>query len=1036
MLMAPALVILSMSGVAHADCTVTAGTGTVASPDNGDTITCTTGAPNPYTNTIGDSTEGNAATVDLQAGAQIDVTDIGINIDDVTVTLGAGSSITTSTITNRDGIYSRDNTDNLTVDITLGANSSINTSTIFSEAIHSQASAAGAQNDTTVRLSGTNALISTTADQSTGIRVYSSYSDANAIVELSGDGSQISTTGFRSYGIYSDSDGGVANATVTLSGNNAEINTTNNSAVGVYSYGDTAGNANVTLSGDNTKIETAGTNSEGVRAETYDGTADATVTLSGTSAEIITAGNFSDGVRSYSYNGLGYADVTLSGTNSRIYTSGDTAHGVLAYGYNDDATAVVTLSGTNARIETAGMSSDGIRSYSYYYDSDATITLDSGTSVISAQAVGINVSSQYLTGHGTTTIDNSGLIQGGTNSISLADGNDNVTLRTGSNLSSPIGANFGAGNDTLTLDGNGNEDEVFFNVETVQVNADATGWGLSGNSTFDDINVNTGLFSNNGFISVNNALTVSAGATFGGTGTLIGDVTNNGTINAGNSVGTQIITGNFVQGAGGTLDVEFDGSGVDLIDITGTATLDGTVRFIELSAGVTEDTPLTFLEADGGIAGTFSTETNVFLMGTTLTSATVNIGATAATVTFTGGSTVDFSEVGDQDSGSAGEVGTVIDNLVTADPAAATNIINAINASDDVGNALASQSGIVVSSSVSSAASALEQVSNIVRGRITPPPSSSFSPFSSPNGVSASADSVAQINPAAGYEGSFHKRDTRTYWAEAVGGFGDVDGSSKARGVEYDTYGLAAGAEASGDIEDIIIGLFGSFTETESEVDGLDDEGLVNSYQIGIYGSKQLDNALQLSASLSASYLDFETDRETSQGTANADFDGAGLFLYGEALYDAGTYNNIEISPYAAFEGAWIYHEGYTENGAGALNLKVDSQGSGQIKTQLGAEFKTSYWTDQLLITPRFRAGWAYDITNKDTEVDARFANSSVSSFTSEGPDRNANSAKIHADIALQSLEQHNITFNLSYDGELASDAQDHLFTSRIGMKW
>jgi filamentous hemagglutinin family protein len=80
-------------------------------------------------------------------------------------------------------------------------------------------------------------------------------------------------------------------------------------------------------------------------------------------------------------------------------------------------------------------------------------------------------------------------------------------------------------------------------------------------------------------LEVTGPLTLNGGILMGD-GTITGDVENNGgVINAGLSPGTLTITGNYVQGPGGVLMVELGGlsQGVtyDLLDISGTATLDG-----------------------------------------------------------------------------------------------------------------------------------------------------------------------------------------------------------------------------------------------------------------------------------------------------------------------------------------------------------------------------------------------------------------------------------------------------------------------------
>jgi len=115
----------------------------------------------------------------------------------------------------------------------------------------------------------------------------------------------------------------------------------------------------------------------------------------------------------------------------------------------------------------------------------------------------------------------------------------------------------------------------------------------------------------NGRVNVNGigttSVSVFSGGTLGGTGTIVGNVDNDGTLAPGNSIGTLTIQGNYVHTANAVLEIEFDAlGGIDLLNVTGTATINGgTVRFISL--GGAEGMGGTFLNADGGVTGTFAT---------------------------------------------------------------------------------------------------------------------------------------------------------------------------------------------------------------------------------------------------------------------------------------------------------------------------------------------------------------------------------------------------------------------------------------------
>jgi autotransporter-associated beta strand protein len=106
----------------------------------------------------------------------------------------------------------------------------------------------------------------------------------------------------------------------------------------------------------------------------------------------------------------------------------------------------------------------------------------------------------------------------------------------------------------------------------------------------------------NGSIATSSGLTVDQGGVVGGTGTLPSTVIN-GVLSPGNSIGTIKVNGNLTFGPTGTYFVELGPKASDHTDVTGTATLAGTVL-----AAFRPDTykreRYTLLHADGGLGGT------------------------------------------------------------------------------------------------------------------------------------------------------------------------------------------------------------------------------------------------------------------------------------------------------------------------------------------------------------------------------------------------------------------------------------------------
>lgn len=661
---------------------------------------------------------------------------------------------------------------------------------------------------------------------------------------------------------------------------------------------------------------------------------------------------------------------------------------------------------------------------------DLSITTAAGTS-IQGGTRGINAFNQ---GSGAVTLDISGDVIGGTNSIFInnsgPDDDDTLILRTGAGLSSASGADMGVGTDTLQLEGNGSEDEIFLNVETVEVNADATGWELTSTSSFDDLNINTGRFFNNGDLTINNAVTVASGATFAGTGTTTGNVVNDGIVAPGNSIGTMVIAGDFTQGAGGTLEIEFDNTGIDLLDISGTATLAGALDLIELAPGaapgVTLDTPLVFLEADGGITGSFAPIIETFLMGTVITSSQVVIGATTASVIFMAGTGLE----GQCNTQAGCSVAAALENADSADNAAVVDIANAINASASPADSLSSASGLAAQASVLGAAQGGEALTGAALGRVAALGGDAAGAYS---GVSSGVSSGDVIEA---------RKGDQSLWIQGVGGFGDIDSDARAQGSDYDLYGVVAGMDVRIEHEgqgvpDSTLGMFVGYSLSQSDVKGLNDGADVDAYLAGLYGRARLLPQTYLSGALSGAWLNFDTARDSGAGIASADFSGAGAFAQAELLYDLQA-DGYWVSPFIGVEGSYIHHEDYRESGAGVLNMNAQSEATAQLRTIIGVQHNSAHSLEtkagDYTFAPTFKLGWAHQYLEDSPEMTSSFSAAPSARFTSEGPARDRDSARLGAALDFYSAGSDSFKTYLTYDADIADNAQDHAL--KAGIKW
>jgi uncharacterized protein with beta-barrel porin domain len=151
----------------------------------------------------------------------------------------------------------------------------------------------------------------------------------------------------------------------------------------------------------------------------------------------------------------------------------------------------------------------------------------------------------------------------------------------------------GTGKDTfnLSLIGVGQQYDGFSTFNKV----DSSNWTLTGTGA-QDWNVLGGTLSVNGVI--NGLVTVNAGGTLGGTGTIDNVLVNGGVLAPGNSIGTLNVTGSLTFTAASSYMVEISGTSSDLTRVAGAVTLGGATVVVVPSGTVTRQ--YTILTATGG----------------------------------------------------------------------------------------------------------------------------------------------------------------------------------------------------------------------------------------------------------------------------------------------------------------------------------------------------------------------------------------------------------------------------------------------------
>ena len=545
--------------------------------------------------------------------------------------------------------------------------------------------------------------------------------------------------------------------------------------------------------------------------------------------------------------------------------------------------------------------------------------------------------------------------------------------------------NVGANNSSTTFSGKFGIGGIF-SQSTGTVNKVGTGTltlsGL-GNVLTGNLGVNTGTLSLTGtlasatttvasgaILSVDGTLTsptvtiATGGLLVGGIGTapgtIVGAVTNNGTVAPGHSPGVLAITGSFTQTSTGTYAADVNGNGTSTVvagvdfdriavsGVPGTAALAGTLALTQNGGQYVTGTAYDVITTTGGISGAFTT--------------------------LTGNSISAFQSLSNATANGGGIQGTNY-RLVVIRAAYNTVALNPNQVA--VANGL---TGIIGSTGSSATVNKIDsmnaaQAQALFQG-LNPEPYAAYATALQDQGELFTRQVGQRLAATTG-------EDAKTgLWVNGYGQRANGKSRDYRFGSDHRVIGGAVGVDfGSGPVR---FGVAGGYSEDEVTYLGLNSAGKSKSWQVGGYmgyGSGPLRfnaQAAYITGNITAAKLVAAgTGANLISGTAAADTDGHLFKGIATVGYNIGG-SSLTFEPFVGIDFTSGHINGFTETGMGTLNLTVRDIEAKRTDLVLGARFAAPTGS----IVPYANVTYRYNLDDNPTVVTGFFNGISTAPFT------------------------------------------------------
>lgn len=259
-------------------------------------------------------------------------------------------------------------------------------------------------------------------------------------------------------------------------------------------------------------------------------------------------------------------------------------------------------------------------------------------------------------------------------------------------------------------------------------------------------------------------------------------------------------------------------------------------------------------------------------------------------------------------------------------------------------------------------------------------------------------------------------------WVQGLFNKSKLDDTSKAKGFDADSNGIAFGAEKFV-TDDTKVGIGYAYTNTD--IDGFMRDTDVDTHTAIVYGEYKPSN-WYVNGIATYGWSDYEESKSVAGVGVKADYDVETFGLQAMTGYDMNV-NGLGITPEAGLRYVHIKQDAYKDSADQRVSANDSDILTGVIGAKVSKNFELS---NGMNIKPEARIAATYDLFNDDVNSVVTLANSSAYAVDGEALDRFG--MEFGAGVTAEVND--NVELSLGYEGKFREDYQDH--TGLINAKY